>query len=346
MQYDANRRRDDSPLNPRNVAGLPAGEAAWRLFPVVEAEAGRWRARADLRASARRVGDEPIDADVEAQELVVGVSLGDALYLAAGRQRLGWGTGLVATPTRLEAQRDAFRLVSRTRGSDAVRLEWVRPDLTTNLVVSPAGAVARTLAALRVERTFGAAAASASLVTRGGRRWRVGGDVALPLGAVTLFAEGTASGWSERPALDTLAAPPPAGDVVRGGRFVDVVAGGIWTPGPAVRLAGEYRYQSDNLTRAAFDAFVRTLPNGHARYDPLGMGRHRLFVSARVERPQRAAAVLTAFLDPVTRQTVVAPSLEVSTRRTRLEISPLLFAEQRRVSALDSRLQVVLSVVY
>src|SRR5690242_15043654 len=88
LQYDANRRRDDSPLNPNNVAGLPAGETEWRLFPVVETEAGRWRARADLRASVRRVGVDPVGAAVEAQELVVGVALSDALYLAAGRQRL------------------------------------------------------------------------------------------------------------------------------------------------------------------------------------------------------------------------------------------------------------------
>jgi hypothetical protein len=271
--------------------------------------------------------------------------LGDAVYLAAGRQRLGWGTGLVANPTRLETQRDAFRLTNRTRGTDAVRLEWVRPALTTNLVVGPARAAARTLVALRAERTFGAAAASASVVTRGGRDWRAGGDVALPLGAVTLFAEGTASQWSERPALDTTAAPPPA-DVLRRGRFVDVVAGGIWTPLASVRIAGEYRYQSDNLTRDGFGAFVRTLPNGYARYDPLGMGRHRLFASARFEPSQHAAAALNVFADPVTRQAVLAPVLEASRRRMRLEISPLLFVERRTVSAFRSRLQFVLTTVY
>jgi hypothetical protein len=345
MQYDANERRVDSPLNPHNVARLSGDEGEWRLFPVVETEMGRLRLRADTRVRGRVADTERRAGDVEAQELVAGLTLGDAFYLAAGRQRLGWGTGLVANPTRLEAQRDAFRLANRTRGTDAVRLEWVQPALTTNLVVSPSRVAGHTLAALRAERTFGAAAASASVVTRAGRDWRAGGDVALPLGVVTLFAEGTVSGWSERPALDTTPAPPPD-DVLRHGRFVDVVAGGIWTPHAAVRLAGEYRYQSDNLTRAGFDAFVRTLPNGYARYDPLGMGRHRLFASARFERSQQAAAVLNVFADPVTRQAVLAPALEASGQRVRLEISPFVFVERRKVSALASRLQIVLSAVY
>jgi len=76
------------------------------------------------------------------------------------------------------------------------------------------------------------------------------------------------------------------------------------------------------------------------------MGRHRLFASARVERPQRAAAALNLFLDPVTRQAVISPVLEASSRRLRLEVAPLFFVERRTVSALTSRLQIVLTAVY
>ncbi|MHB1073475.1 MAG: hypothetical protein ACYC3Q_11770 [Gemmatimonadaceae bacterium] len=355
LQYSVSALDRGSPLNPQNVARIPAAELESRLFPqLVLRHRDAPLLRGEARVRARRAAGDSTAGDVEIQELFLGRALTPAWYVAVGRQRLGWGTAFGANPTRLEAQRDAFRIANRLRGADVARVEWLHGDWAANAVLAPARHPAHTLAALRLERTLGEAALSATLTTRAGRDWRLGGDVARPAGSATWYAEGTLSGWAERPEWsfagggEGTATASPAGSVprIRHGRFTDLVGGVAWLPSPSVRVVTEYRYQSDYASRAQFDRFVASLPRDQARYDPLGQGRHRLFSSLRLGDPRRIAATVAAYTDPVTRQLLLMPGIEHGGDHLQLEVTSLSFLQSQRVAALRHRTFAVLSVFF
>jgi hypothetical protein len=346
-----NERREESRLNPRNVAELRAIGDELRAYPAGEVSFGPFKARADLKIDWRPYGNTMRDSSAvaygEVQELRAAVGLGDAAYLVAGRQRLGWGTGIVWNPTRVEPQKDPFRLGNRLRGADVVRFEYVHAAATANLLFFPAQFSQPSAFAARLETSVAGVAGSASVVAPGTGRWRVGYDASAALDRLTLYVEGAARARSLRPMLDSLGAQrarPDARDLA--GLYHDVVAGSLLSPSARTQFVVEYRYQSDFSTALEDDVFVTHLPRNAELYDPLGRGRHRVYVNGRYGLPGRSGVSLGAFLDPATHQSILVPGTGWSRASYRLDVQAFVFRERHDVSVFRSTVQCILSAYY
>lgn len=345
LQLNANALRTDSRLNPGNAAGLQALDPHLRIFPAAELSTGPVKLRADLGVALDRTEERGLRGSAEVQELYTGVTLSERAYLVVGRQRLGWGTGFVWNPTRLDAAKDPLRVANRLKGLDAVRVEYAAPAATVNVLVGASEGDHRYLYAARVEKTFGPLSTSVSAVNPGRGDWRAGYDWSYASDRWTLYGEGTVQGASARPRVDSAGArvePGRAGGV--SGLYHDVVAGSLLSVSPRVTAVAEYRFRNDYYTGAQNDRFVRSLPRNGDLYDPTGMGRGRIFGMLRYADAERGFGVsLRGFADPTTGQLMFGPGTERSGRNLKLEVTPLVFYDPGHVSPHRAQVQVVLS---
>jgi hypothetical protein len=344
---------DSSVLNPGNAAELGGVRTTLRLYPAAELRHGWLKLRADARFSAPLLNAEGSRAGAELQEGYAGVALGDAAYLAAGRQRLGWGTGLIWNPTRIDAEKDPLRTSSRLRGIDAVRLEYAFSGATLNVLaaapdVTRAESSRDLLYAARLETRVAGVATSLSAVNPGRSDWRLGWDFSAAADRFTVYGEGTLRRASELPVVDGAGSTVRRGESGRVmGAHHDVVLGTLLSLSPRWSGMVEYQYRSDAWSGAEYRRFVDDLPRSGPLYDALGPGRHRVFGMARMTGDEGAWSVaLKGFADPVSGTFVLSPTLERSGSRFKAEISPQLFLDRDAVSPYRTRTQVIVSAFF
>lgn len=345
---------DSSVLNPGNAAELGGVTTALRLYPAAEFRRGPFKVRADARFAAPLVdGTEGSRASAELQEGYVGVALSDAAYLATGRQRLGWGTGFIWNPTRIDAEKDPLRTVSRLRGIDAVRLEYTLGGATLNLLgaapdVMRVNSSRDLLYAARVETRVAGVATSLSAVNPGRDDWRMGWDFSAAADRFTVYGEGTLRGASALSVVDAAGTAVPRGEGARVlGAHHDVVLGTLLSV--SARWSGlvEYQYRSDAWSGAEYRRFVDGLPRSGALYDALGPGRHRAFGMVKMAGGEGAWGVaLKGFADPVSGTYLLSPSFETSGTRFKAEVSPQIFLDGDAVSPYRARTQVIVSAFF
>ena len=344
---------DSSVLNPGRVADLSGMTTSLRLYPAAEWRRGSLKVRADARFAAPLLGEGGGRASAELQEGYAGLALSGAAYVAVGRQRLGWGTGLIWNPTRIDAEKDPLRTASRLRGIDAVRLEYAFAGATLNVLAATPDAArlesaGDVLYAARLETRLAGVATSLSAVNPGRADWRLGWDFSAAADRFTVYGEGTLRRASERAVVDAAGATARRG---AGGRVLgahhDVVLGTLLSL--SARWSGmvEYQYRSDAWSGAEYRRFVADLPRSGPLYDPLGPGRHRVFGMARMAGGEGTWSVaLKGFADPVSGTFVLSPSLERSGTRFKAEVSPQLFLDRNDVSPYRTRTQVIVSAFF
>jgi len=349
-QYNWSRLRDDSRVNPDNAGRLAHRDDEVRLFPSADLTIGPAKLRGDVRASwtetppAPHAARHPFDAEV--QELRAGFSLGSAVYVVAGRQRLGWGSGTMWNPARVEPQKDPLRPGNRLRGADAARVELTHGTSSLNVLVLPAQLGQPASTAARVEGTVHGVALAGSVIAPATSAWRVGYDASLARDRFTLHLEGTARGRSLRPSVDSLGTLTPRADGGLAGLYHNVVVGGMLVPAPSLYVVAEYQYQSDYASATEDSLFVRFLPRNGQLYDPIGRGRHRLFAQIRRASMSGSAVSVLGFADLVTHQTIVAPTVELARGGLSLSVAPYLYTDRAPVSVYRARLQTVLSAYF
>jgi hypothetical protein len=344
---------DSSVLNPGNAAGLGGVTTALRLYPAAELRRGLFKVRADARFAAPLVNAEGSRGSAELQEGYVGISLGDAAYLAAGRQRLGWGTGFIWNPTRIDAEKDPLRTSSRLRGIDAVRLEYAFAGATLNLLAAApdvlrAESSRDLLYAARLETRVAGVATSLSAVNPGRADWRMGWDFSAAADRFTVYGEGTLRGASALSVVDAAGSTVQRGEGARVlGAHHDVVLGTLLSVNARWSGLVEYQYRSDAWNGAEYRRFVDDLPRSGRLYDALGPGRHRVFGMVKMAGGEGAWGVaLKGFADPVSGTYLLSPSLETSGTRFKAEVSPQIFLDRDAVSPYRARTQVIVSAFF
>jgi hypothetical protein len=353
LQMDGAVRADSSVLNPGNAARLGGVEGTLRLFPWAEYRTGPVKARVDLRLEGSALGRDGTQAAAELQEGYVGVSLSQSLYLAAGRQRLGWGTGFIWNPTRIDAGKDPLRTSNRLRGIDAVRLEWSAGNTSVNVLAASQDVMRYASAddllwAARAETKLGPVTTSLSAVNPGRPGWRLGWDWSAAGDRFTVYGEGALRGRSDARLVagdGTGEARGTDGHVL--GAHHDVVLGSMVNLTPRVMGLVEYEYRSDAWSGAEFHRFVDALPRNGELYDPIGPGRHRVFGMVKYSGADNTVGVaLKAFADPVSRTLILAPTLERAGSRFKMELSPFVYVDRYRVAPFRASTQLVLSAYF
>jgi hypothetical protein len=245
----------DSPLNPRNVIGVPYQTNVADVSAFAEASVERWKVRLKVRGDA---SDRSADR-LRAGEAFVQFHANDWLDITAGRVIEKWGTGYGWTPTAFigpaKDPTDPNDRRSAYRGVDMIRADVSVKETNLSLYALERGVYAARLYRL-VRGT------DVSLV------YRSDGRVGVNLSRV--FGE----------ALELHA------DVARDRGVFRGVAGGQYTFVNDVNVVLELYYGGDGLSASEWESFqTLDLVSANRAYAPLRMGRAYAF--ARVHRSFR-----------------------------------------------------------
>lgn len=247
-----------SPLNPRNLAGIPYQTNVADAVAFVEAgtDDKRWKVRAKLRAES---SDRGADRG-EAGEALVQFAATEWLDLTAGRVIEKWGTGYGWTPTAFigpaKNPTDPNDRRSAWRGRDMVRADVFVKETSVSLYALEGGSVA-------------------------GRVYRLvrGTDVSL------VFRDKDAGVSVSRVFGESLELHA---EIART-EHTRAVAGGQYTFANGTNVVFELYHGTDGLTARQWDAFRDTvdddLRRANANYAPLRMARTYAFT--RVAMPFR-----------------------------------------------------------
>ena len=273
----------DSPLNPRNVVGVPYQTNVADVSAFAEASAERWKVRLKVRGDA---SDRSTDR-VRAGEAFVQLHVNDWLDITAGRVIEKWGTGYGWTPTAFigpaKDPTDPNDRRSAYRGVDMIRADVSVKDTNLSLYALERGTYAARLYRLvrgtDVSLMWSAAVPAAEQAAS--RRGQGGEDAARSAGedaGAPRFGISLSRVFGE--ALELHA------DVARDRGVLRGVAGGQYTFANDVNVVLELYYGGDGLSASEWESFQSLdIVSANRAYAPLRMGRAYAF--ARVHRSFR-----------------------------------------------------------
>ena len=255
----------DSPLNPRNVAGLPYMTNSADAALYADAKTERIKAHVKLRADASDRGADHLQLG----EGYVQANLRPWLDVTAGRVIEKWGTGYAWNPTAFVGPQknptDPTDRRSAYRGVDMLRADVFVHDTSLSLYALRDRAVAA-----RVYRLVG------------------GTDVSLH---VRRDANGTQQGVSLARVFGN--ALELHGEATRR----HVLLGGQYTFPKNVNVVAELYRSGEGLTASQWNAFrdsvAASLSDANRRYAPLRMARNYSFVRVDVPFGRNDVEVIT-----------------------------------------------------
>jgi hypothetical protein len=256
-ESQATPANDESPLNPRNIAGIASrtNVADFSMFAEAADVNHRWKMRVKVRGDASNRADE----HVVAGEAFLKLRARSWLDVSAGRIIEKWGTGYGWTPTAFVGPSrnptDPEDRRSLYEGVTMARADVYAKDATISLYALGRGDVAA-----RAYRLVHGTDVSLSY-RRDGDRVRAGLSLSRVIGeALEVHAE-----------------------VARNGSTTQAVAGAQYTIG-STNLIAELFHGTDGLTRSEWDAFRKDvssdLRSANLTFAPLHMARTYSFLRA------------------------------------------------------------------
>ena len=273
-------------LNRDNVFGLDPTENLFRLAASGRKTFGKFAAKGS--AYVERQSGRTNETNLTFRQAFVEYKTDDGFLLRAGKQKIGWGSGLVWNPTaRLEPPKSPANPGAEQPGIDAVRMDISPADWASITMV--AGRAQANLTDLpgslsrEVDPQWSGALRARLLVNDtdicltylGGtdREGLFGLDLGRTWGPVALHAE---SAWYRGSEIDAVRANDT---------FFRVAAGALWTPGNS-SVSVEYFWNGEGMKGSQFDAYTTRLDrNLSTARDP------------RVPEPARNAAFAAWSID-------------------------------------------------
>ena len=273
-------------LNRDNVFGLDPTENLFRLTASGRKTFGKFAAKAS--AYVERQSGRTNETNLTFRQAFVEYKTDDGFLLRAGKQKIGWGSGLVWNPTaRLEPPKSPANPGAEQPGIDAVRMDispadWASITMVAgraqaNLTDLP-GSLSREVdpqwsGALRARLLVNDTDISLTYLGGTDREGLFGLDLGRTWGPVALHAE---SAWYRGSEIDAVRANDT---------FFRVAAGALWTPGNS-SVSVEYFWNGEGMKGSQFDAYTTRLDrNLSTARDP------------RVPEPARNAAFAAWSID-------------------------------------------------
>ncbi len=273
-------------LNRDNVFGLDPTENLFRLTASGRKTFGKFAAKAS--AYVERQSGRTNETNLTFRQAFVEYKTDDGFLLRAGKQKIGWGSGLVWNPTaRLEPPKSPANPGAEQPGIDAVRMDispadWASITMVAgraqaNLTDLP-GSLSREVdpqwsGALRARLLVNDTDISLTYLGGTDREGLFGLDLGRTWGPVALHAE---SAWYRGSEIDAVRADDT---------FFRVAAGALWTPGNS-SVSVEYFWNGEGMKGSQFDAYTTRLDrNLSTARDP------------RVPEPARNAAFAAWSID-------------------------------------------------
>lgn len=297
-----------SKVNPDNMMQLKEFTSLSQLYPIFKFSHSQDNLTGILQVEGN-LQNYNLSADsirFSFQELYAQFSFSGRHFIAFGKKRLDWGTGMIWNPTNFYIQKDPLRTQNRLEGIFQTSYTLLLPNGSLQAYIFPESQLKDFSYALKYDY-YGSRIDASLTFLQYTRYQQFGLDMSYGGDLFTAYAEGVIRNYSKSYRVGEggeLITPPTTKEKF----WAEAVVGLSVVCNTHISTRAEYRFREDYLGRSAINSYSMNLPNNTIVFDPISMGKHTLFASIEwKELYERLFVQMRTFYDPVSAQWMLSP---------------------------------------